>query len=279
MGSRSYYRVKRLNIKGMIFEVQLPLSCMECDSISCFYTLFMYWLEYSMLIEYARYYYGIKLLNTYDTKIPCLQGVKFLKYIYDMEIVNAQHICRGYIIMELLGRKPLSCIECDFIKFCYYMFSDILLIHMTVLVIIKSLVYVMLGEIVLCMHVWNQLNSVRITCVMLYMCIAQIKLMARHHWVNQTKEMVSYSTWNILMELEDLNYISRLPFSCMKCGTDRYVNIKDSCHEAIVVNAEMITYIYYRWLNKYNGITQLYKILDQMGHVVIALIHSNGCGK
>ena len=62
----------------------------------------------------------------------------------------------------------------------------------------------------------------------------------------------------------------------MKCGTGTDSNIIDSCHEAIVVNAEMITYIYYRWLNKYNGITQLCKKLDQMGQVVIALIHSNG---
>ena len=260
----------------MIFEVKLPLSCLECDYISCLYTLLMYWLGYSMLIKYARCYYGIKLLNTYDTKVPCLQGVKLLKYIYVMEIVKVQHICRGYIILELLGRKPLSCIECDFIKFCDYMLSDILLLHITVLEIIESIAYVMLGEIVLCMHVWNHLNIIRITCDMLCMCTAQIKLMARHHRLNQTKEMVSCSTWNILRELDDLNYISGLPFSCMKCGTGIYVNIKDSCHEAIVVNADLISYIYYRWLNKYNGITQLCKKMDQMGQVVIALIHYNG---
>ena len=277
MGLCSYCRLKCLNIKGMIYAVKCPLSCIECDCISYFYTLFMYWLEYSKLIKYASYYYKIKLLNTYDMKISYLQGVKLLKYIYDTEIVRVQHICCGYIIVELLGRMPLSCAKCDIIKFCDYMLSDIFLLHITVLEMIKSIVYVMFGEIVFCMHVWNQLNIVCIICSMLCKCTVQIKLNARHHRLNQNKEMVRCSIWNNLRDLEDLNHVSGLPFSCMKCVTDIEFNIiKDSCHEATVVNADLVSYIYYRWLNIYNGITHSCKKLDQMGQVVIALIHSNG---
>ena len=153
MGSCSSYRFCRLNRKGMLYEVKLPLSCMKCGfSKVCFYTLFMYWLEYRMLIKYAQFCYQIKLLNTYDNKITCLQGVKLLKYIYDREIVKIQLFYMGYIIVELLSSKPLSCTKCDSIKFCDYILSDIFLIQITVLEMIESVDYVMLGEIVFCRH-------------------------------------------------------------------------------------------------------------------------------
>ena len=220
-----------------------------------------------MLIKYAQFCYQIKLLNTYDNKIPCLQGIKLFKYIYDREIVKIQYFYMGYIIVELLSSKPLSCTKCDSIKFCDYILSVIFLIQITVLEMIDSVDYVMLGEIVLWMHFWTQLNIVCSTHVMLCEYTAQTKLMARHH--------------------RDLTRISEMPFSCMECGTGIDFNIKESCHEDIVINAGLISNIHYKWLNM--GIMGMHKfILNKMiAHTYVnnrtkwdkwssAIIHSNG---
>ena len=242
MGACSSYRPCGLNTKGMLYEVKLPLSCMNCGfSIVCFYTLCMYWLEYNMLIKNAQFCYQIKLLNTYDNKIPCLQGVKLLKYIYDREIVKIQYIYMGYIMVELLSSKPLSCTKCDSMKFCDYK-SVIFLIQSTVLEMIESVDYVMLGEIVLWMHVWTQLNMVCSTYVMLYEYTAQTKLMARHHWV--------------------LTRVSGMPFSCMECGTSIDFNFKESCHEVFILNI-VIAHTYVNNRTKWDKWSS-------------AIIHSNG---
>ena len=152
---------------------------------------------------------------------------------------------------------------------------------------IESVDYVMLGEIVFCMHFWNQLNIVCITCVMLCECTAQTKLMARHHRVNQTKEMVSCGTGNNIRENEDLTHVSGMPFSCMECGTGIDSNIKESCHEAIVVNVGLVSDICYGWLNIGKMRIHRYIMNIMVAHTYVknwtrwdnwsyVIIHSNG---
>ena len=115
---------------------------------------------------------------------------------------------------------------------------------------------------------------------------AQTKLMEIHHRVNQTKGMVSCGTGNNIRENEDLTGVSGMPFSCMECGTGIDFNIKESCHEDIVINADLISNIHYKWLNM--GIMGMHKfILNKMiAHTYVnnrnkwdkwssAIIHSN----
>ena len=240
-----------------------------------------------MQIIYAHFCYQIKLLNTYNNKIPCLQGVILLKFLYVREIVKVQHYYMRYIIVELLGSKPLSCTICDYIKFCDYILSDIFLIQITVVEMIESVDYVMLGEIVFCIHFWNQLNYVFISYVMLCEYTAQTKLMEIHHRVNQTKGMVSCGTGNNIRENEDLTGVSGMPFSCMECGTGIDSNIKEPCHEDIVANAGLIANIYYKWINMGKMGMHKYTINIMIDHTYVknrtkwdkwsfAIINSNG---